>query len=306
MRIIRFARAAGLALLIMIVLCTCNLPSSRRGQAPAGFGDWNIQDSTVYIHSFTKEGLLDSSLEIYYHLRYGQPHLLLKGLTTRVYDGKGHLVEERSFDYREKSKKWELTSRRKMTYDQKGNLITDVTIDIEKSKSTLFHFAKMVYNQHNQEILRLDEIPRMEDNPYFMNADSVLAHMVKIPRYDTTVISSIYDSNGNLVTITSGGPRASGESVSYITYMRGVKTASYIVDNTGDTIVIYRYDKDRGLTRQIRTDVKAVPPVYADTCWYRGDKQVKSVHYSFHPRSKLMIVCQYDAKGNRIRQMSYH
>jgi hypothetical protein len=70
---IRSAEVAVLALLITIVLCSCNLPSSRRGPAAAGFGDWNIYDSTIQIHSYSKEGLLDSSLEIYYHLRYGQP-----------------------------------------------------------------------------------------------------------------------------------------------------------------------------------------------------------------------------------------
>src|SRR5579863_1151686 len=96
------------AFAILIVLCSCCLPSSRRGPAAAGFGDWNIIDSTVQIHSYTKGGLLDSSLEIYYHLRYGQPDLHLNTLVTRVYDMEGHLVEERTFDYRQRTNKWEL------------------------------------------------------------------------------------------------------------------------------------------------------------------------------------------------------
>ena len=277
-------------LLIGIVFYSCHLPSSRRGQAAAGFGYWNIIDSTVQIHSYTKGGLLDSTLEMFYHIHDGKPHLFLKGLSTRVYDGKGHLAEERSFDYREKAKNWELTSRRVMTYDQKGNLITDAIIDIEKSKSTLFHFAKMVYNQHNQEILRLEEIPLIEDDS----------------RFDTTIISSIYDSNGNLIVQSSRSPGDPAEGVIYTSYKEGIKTAKYIVDDSGDTTVIYRYDKEAGLTREIRTDAKAGRPVYVDTCWYRGDEQVKTVHYVYHPRSKLMIVSQYDAKGNKVRQMMYN
>jgi hypothetical protein len=308
MSIIRSAEAAVLALLIMIVLCSCNLPSSKRGPAAAGFGDWNIYDSTVQVHSYTKAGLLDSSLEIYYHLRYGQPDLHLNTLITRVYDTEGHLVEERTFDYRQRTNQWELAGRHVMTYDQKGNLITDATIDIKKSKSTLFRFSKMVYNQHRQEILRFEKMRRIEVDSNEKNLDSAVAHMddVKIPKYDTTLVSSIYDSTGNLVTQTIGSPGATAESVSYTTYVHGMKTACYFVHAaTGDTTLIYRYDKDRGLSREIVVYRMAGPMDGADTCWYRGDKEVKSVRYYYRSRSKLMTVWQYDAKGNEIRQMHY-
>lgn len=265
-------------------------------------------DSTVQIHSYSKRGLLDSSLEIYYHLRYGQPDLHLNTLITRVYDRQGHLIEERSFDYREKAKKWELAGKHIMTYNQNGNLITDATIDIKKSKSTLFRFAKMVYNQHQQEILRFEMIQRIEDDSNFMNVDSALAHIddVKIPRYDTTVIATIYDSSGNPVTRTSGRPGARGESVSYTTYIYGMKTACYFVNAaTGDTTAIDRYDKDGGLTRKVAVYRTAGRENMADTSWYQGDKRARSVHYSYQPRSKLMTVWQYDAKGNEIRQINY-
>jgi hypothetical protein len=43
----------------------------------------------------------------------------------------------------------------------------------------------------------------------------------------------------------------------------------------------------------------------ADTCWYLGDKEVKSVRYFYQSRRKEMRVLQYDAKGNEIRQMTY-
>ena len=296
------------AFAILIVLCSCCLPSSRRGPAAAGFGDWNIIDSTVQIHSYTKGGLLDSSLEIYYHLRYGQPDLHLNTLVTRVYDREGHLVEERSFDYREKTKQWEFAGRHIMTYDQKGNLITDATIDIKKSKSTVFLLTKMVYNQNRQEILRFEKTRRIEVDSNEMNLDSAVAHMddVKIPKYDTTLVSSIYDSAGNLVTQTFGRPGATAESISYTTYIHGMKTAYYIVHAaTGDTTAIDRYDKEGGLTRKVAVYRPTGPMDGADTSWYRSDKIVKSVRYFYQSRRKEMTVWQYDAKGNEIRQMHY-
>jgi len=217
-------------------------------------------------------------------------------------------VEERSFDYREKTKQWEFAGRHIMTYDQKGNLITDATIDIKKSKSTVFLLTKMVYNQNRQEILRFEKTRRIEVDSNEMNLDSAVAHMddVKIPKYDTTLVSSIYDSAGNLVTQTFGRPGATAESISYTTYIHGMKTAYYIVHAaTGDTTAIDRYDKEGGLTRKVAVYRPTGPMDGADTSWYRSDKIVKSVRYFYQSRRKEMTVWQYDAKGNEIRQMHY-
>ena len=286
-------------------MCSCHLPSSNRGQAATGFGDWTIMDSTVYFYSYTKEGLLDSSFQIFYHIRYGQPDLHLNTLVTRMYDEERHLVEERSFDYFEKTKQCLLESRRIKTYDPKGNLITDVRMDIKKSKPTLYWIYRMIYNQHHQEIIRFEKIRRIDLEPNF---DSAMAHMddIKIPKYDTTIVSSFYDSSGNLVTQTYRRPGESSQDVSHTTYKQGMKMADYIVNSTGDTTVIYHYDKEGDLTRKIMTYKKSGLLDGTDTCWYRGDKEVKSVDYFYHPRSKEMRVWQYDAKGNEIREMYYH
>jgi hypothetical protein len=295
-------------LLIGIVFYSCHLPSSRRGQAAAGFGYWNIIDSTVQIHSYTKGGLLDSSLQIFYHLRYGEPDLHLNTLVTRVYDKEGRLIEERSFGYLERTKQWKLAGRHVITYDQKGNLVTDATTDTKKSKSTLFHFSKMVYNQHRQEILRFEKVQRIEVDSNEMNLDSAIAHMddVKMAKYDTTLVSSMYDSAGNLVVQTFGRPGATAKSVSYTTYEHGKKTACYFVNAaTGDTTGFDRYDKDGDLTRKVVVYRTMGPFVGTDTCWYRGDKEVKSVQYYYRSRHKQMTVWQYDAKGNEIRRMDY-
>ena len=85
-----------------------------------------------------------------------------------------------------------------------------------------------------------------------------------------------------------------------------MKMADYIVNSTGDTTVIYHYDKEGDLTRKIMTYNKSGLLDGADTCWYRGDKEVKFVRYFYKPRRKEMWIRQYDAKGNKIREMYYY
>jgi antitoxin component YwqK of YwqJK toxin-antitoxin module len=291
---------------ITLFLCSCHSSSSNRGQAAAGVGAWVIRDSTVRAHAYGKDGLLDSTLQIVYLFHNGQINGHLSTLIIYWYDAAGRLTEERSFIYSERFEKWELHGKHVKAYDVKGDLVNDEEIDMHNGRPTLSNMDKMTYNQRHQEVTRFRKMQRIEPDPNW-NVDSGLAHLddVKILQYDTSIISSIYDTSAHLVTTAYKRSGATGQSFEYTTYIQGMKTASYIVNRTGDTTIIYHFDKDGDLTRKIEAYNKEGMLGGADTIWYRGDKEVKTVYYYHQPGLRDMKVLQYDDKGNVIREMNY-
>jgi hypothetical protein len=289
-----------------IFICSCHDQSRTGGQMKANFGTWEILDSTVQFHTYKKTGLLDSTLKIWYHFRNNKADLHFNTLVTREYDSNGNLKAEKSFDYSNKSNKWDLTGKNIQKYDSKGNMVLDVELNVKNSKSTISTLNKRMYNAKNQEIVRFEIRRKFEPNPKNWTFDSVLTHFddKKIAKYDTMVTSSFYDGNGFLVTETFGSPEHPTEQTLSSTYSQGIKQITFSTTEKGDTNIVYRYDRDGDLIRETR-EYKKILPYSIDTTWYRGSKEVKRVHYDQNSHFKEMKLYRYDVKGNKIGEITY-
>lgn len=182
------------------------------------------------INTYTKSGLLDSTLKIWYYYRNGKIAGNLTTLVIRAYDASGKSTEERSFDYLNKVNKWDLTGKNIINYDAKGNLLFDVALDIKNSKNTISRLYKMMYIQNNQEIIRFEIRRRLEpDDLKEFNVDSALAHYndEKRIQYDTTVVSSTYNSSGNRVTETYSSQGKQTKQILSSIYSQGAKEITY-------------------------------------------------------------------------------
>ncbi|HEV2481036.1 MAG TPA: hypothetical protein VGS79_15270 [Puia sp.] len=239
---------------------------------------WNIYDSTAQIHKYLPSGLLDSTLKTWYRFQNGTPVDHIDMLITRTYDAAGKLTEEQDFTYSKRSKKWMLDGKNIKKYDTKGNMILNVSSDIKNSRSTMIEMTKLEYNQNNQEIHRM-EIRKDLEEPSNWNLDSVIAHEndTKPPKYDTTLISSSYDSDGNLVKKIDGNPKNPNTETLSTIYAHGIKKLTYGINPSGDTILDYRYEKDGNLLKQITDYRKPVFDGQSDTIWYSGNRTVKRV-----------------------------
>jgi hypothetical protein len=293
-------------ILISFFACSCHDNSRTGGQVRAEFGTWKILDSTVQFHTYTKTGLLDSTFEVWYHFRNGRADLHLNMLITREYDSVGNLKAEKSFDYLNKSNKWDLTGKNYKKYDSKGNMILDIELDVKNSKSIMSSLNKRIFNSKNQEISRLEVRERFESDPKTLTFDSLLAHFddKKIAKYDTFLISSSYDGDGFLVTEKFGSPGHPARQIISSTYSQGIKQIAFSTTANGDTNIVYRYEKDGDLIRETRQYMKVLP-YSVDTTWYLGNQVVKRIRYDQQTQFKEMKFYKYDVKGNKIGEMTY-
>jgi len=289
---------------IVFLMCSCHNIERKNGQPVGGSGLWDISDSTVRIHTYNRNGLADSTLEIWYDLQHGRKNLSVNTLVTRIFDDKGKLIEERNFGYLKKSGTWELDGRTVQKYDLRGNIVLHVETDIKNSKSRLSRLVKSVYDQKNKEVLRFELRRRIELEPDW-NIDSALAHAdddLKSVDYDTVIVSFTYDREGNLLTQSYGRP---AESMVTTTYSHGVREADFCLDAEGDTTVIYRYEREGDLVRKVRKIPGSRLNSEMDTCWYKGDKIVKRVDYDHKMHTRQLQMYWYDGKGNEIGRARY-
>jgi hypothetical protein len=292
---------------IVFLTFSCHIIEQKNGPLDGSPALWDIKDSIVQIHSYNKNGLADSTFQIWYHFRHGKTDLHTKSLITRVFDGRGKLMEEGYFDYLKKSGTWVPNGRTVQKYDSKGNIVLHVETDIKNSKSRLSRLVKSVYNQKNQEILRFELRRKLELEPDW-NIDSALVHAdddLKDINYDTVIVSSTYGRDGNLVMRSYGSPGHPAESAVITTYSRRVREADFCLNADGDTITIYRYESEGDLVRKIREDKRTRLKYETDTVWYRGDKEVRRVNYNNKMHTKQMMVYWYDVKGSEIGRAGY-
>lgn len=246
-------------------------------------------DSTVYRHTYTKNGLLDSTIEIWYHFRDGIQDLSLTTLIGREYNEKGLLKEVRTYNYSEEKRTKQLKARNTKEYDIRGNLILNVELEVDGSKSKLSTLSKSSYNSNNQEVVRF----------------GIREDFLHKGHYDTLITSYTYDREGHVVTETYGNPEQQDRSMSTTAYANGMKVATYITKKNGDTTVVYNYTQEGDLVRKTPRYIHEADPRFLDTVWYHGDKVVKSVNLLIDSHQKMMKRRKYDAKGNKIIELNY-
>jgi hypothetical protein len=227
-------------------------------------------------------------------------------LISRAHNSAGKITEESSFTHSERSQAWILDGKNIKKYDSSGNMVLEIAFNVRNSKSTMSTTTKLTYNRNNQEILRI-EVRRKLDEPSNWNLDSVKAHFNDntIPKYDTSMISSFYDSDGNLVKEIYGNPEEPNREVLSTIYAHGTKKVTYGINPHGDTILVYRYAKDGDLLMRT-TDYRT--PAFegqTDTTWYRGNKIVKRVNIDNKMNFRMMKVNSYDEKDNEISEVNY-
>lgn len=295
-----------LFILAAFLIYSCQSDSPTSGQAKAGLGIWEIKDSTVQFHKYNKEGLLDSTIKIWYHFKNGNSDLHLTTLVTREYDTLGELKTEKFFDYSSRLNKWKLTGTDIKKYDKKNNIVIDEEFEVKNSKNVLSRLDKRWYNSNNQQIIQFEVRQKIEADPKNWTIDSALAHFndEQVLKYDTTITKYTYNGSGALVTMTYGSPGHPTDEILTTIYSKGIKQRTVSTTAEGDTSIIYKYEKDGELTRETE-DYKRHLPFSIDTTWYKGNNEVKRVSYDTKSHFKMMKLLKFDEKGNQIEEITY-
>jgi hypothetical protein len=278
---IKLMRAVVLG--VLMLLWGCGGVSDRRGAKASGRNgvEWKLRSRNVQRHTYTKEGLLDSSYETSY-FEVGGRMLSGKSVKRRQYEGR-RLVDEKEFTLKEDSG-WYLSSEIVCKYDPKGNKIAETQKMEGETVLRMFY----QYNDKGQVVQKL----------------TVYRPLGSRGAGDSTNSIYIYDGAGHQISDIITHPLEQGRTVRIILYKGGEKQSQFAIGPEGDTLEKFRFERDGELEKEISL---MQTPGDEDTIWYREEKIVKMIGHMDLKRKKIRTkdVYQYDEKGNETASFYY-
>ncbi len=262
-----------------MLLLGCGEVSDRRGVKKGV--EWKLRTRNVQRHTYTKEGLLDSSYETLY-FDVGGRMFSGKSVKQRQYEGR-KLVDEKEFTMKEDGSRY-LSGETICKYDPKGNKIAE-TRKME-GETILRTFCQ--FNDKGQVLQKL----------------TVSGSLGSRGAGDSTNSIYIYDAAGHQISDIITHPLEQGRMVRMILYKGGEKQSEFEIGPEGDTLEESRFERDGELEKE----VPLLPrPDGLDTVWYRGERIVKIIRHMDLIRKKIRTktVYEYDEKGNKTASFSY-
>ena len=272
------------------MLYSCNGTSRQKEEVKAIGENLRIKNKTTLSNTYTKSGLLDISYKTDSMFFKGKFAIAISSTIKRDYDNRNNLLTEKTFEDGQAN---ELLEEKIFSYDGKNNLISE----IDKSNGITISITKMSYNEHNQEIKRIEMRNKQADDPTLDLKDQ------SNPLFDTLVIANFYDQQGNLIKQTNSNSSNVVQFNLFTFYTNGQKTIGYEVDENSDTMTIFKYKKVGDLIEE--TVVPKPEPNTYITTWYDGKKKVKSVFYDSNINKKIIEIYKYDENGNEIEKITY-
>lgn len=283
-------------ILVIVIFTSCNGLSQQKPKSEPSEINWEITRKVIQEYSYTKSGLIDTTYKTEYFYLKGQIGDSIKQFITNDYDN-NNLTRQKEFEIININVLSEDISK---NYDSKNNLI----LEIKRTDGVITSITKYIYNNLNQEIKKIEILKALEPYPKNWNFDSAVAHhndKKSHPRYDTSVIKSSYDNQGNLTRQAYCRADEIPVETLLTLYSNGQKSITYGISPRGDTTSVYKYEKEAGLTKEIRET--KIDPSFKLTTWYDRINKVKEIMISHNMRS--MKTYRYNEKGNEIENISY-
>lgn len=295
------------SLLSLIAIFACNGKKHKKNTTSEN-EDWQIFQKTNKVHSYTKSGLLEKTMQtdsLFINGKFGE---ILSSQVLRQYDIKNNLIKEITFQLFDDGKK-EMNEEKLYKYDTNGNLINET----DKYDGSLDYAFSANYDKKNRKVKEV-----------IIRKNSGIEKATKNWAYDTTIIISEYGVNDSLSRQTyrrSGSPlkisffiydstgklisqvvrNNAGDTLSIFTneYLNGEKNYSFEIRFPEDTTSIHKFEKDGDLVKETIFN-----KLGTETCWYLSDK-LQKITTNSKQFGKTMYTYKYDAKGNEIESILY-
>ena len=267
----------------VVVFCSCGNSTRERLQPQPAEENWQTTRQVLLKHTYNKNGLLDTTYmdeDIYVDGKVG---VTLNSFITRSYDFKNNLTDEKTYQVLNKN---ELSDVKRFAYDTRNNIIEEVTAH----HNIVTSIVRRTFNNLNQEVKEVD-ITRLAD------FDPKTGNENRENRYDTVIVNSLYDNQGNVIKeLRSGSNQKLVTEIIFTQYLEGRKFFSYSTNSRGDTTTVTKFEQSGTQLKSTKRD--KIHPFIIYTRWYDGKNLLKITVIDRKMRFRRMETYNYDEKGN--------
>ena len=265
------------AIAILIVLFSCH-----NHKKDPNVVDWVLQSKSKYVHTYTKDGYLDSTFITQLKYKNGVFTDSSLYLITRKYDH-GLLINASQFLVTGRNMK--LINETTRSFDEKGK----IKFATYKKDGNIVGVNK--YNYDSSGLLKdyIDISPVQANN---LTGEVNLEDVHGKLNYDSTQTFYFYDNSGKLLKTVNKDLSDNLLRTDYNLYSGKEPIASYSINIKGDTIQTIKFQKDKKFTKQI-FEIKNTAQI---TMWTFGDIIYETITKDLKNNSITKVVNRYGVR----------